>query len=484
MHDLPKLPPENLEAEQALLGTLLANNETWHRVSEIVEPVHFVNALHGRIFETCGRLIEKGQVASVVTLKTYLEHEPAFVEAGGVGFLASLTGASIHVLDSPSMARLIRDLHLRRQIIALGLDAVQAAYNADVQSDAIVQIETLERGLYELVSTGHSEGGLKAASKGLAEFAHVAEAAYRRDGKLTGLSTGFRDLDQILGGLHRSDLIVLAGRPSMGKTALATNIAYNVASAYRTEGEDVADGGVVGFFSLEMAASQLMGRVVAEKSAVPHELIRQAKINNKQMERVLTACTELEHLPFYIDDSAALSLSAIRNRARRFKRQNGLGLIVVDYLQLITPPKRSDGRVNEVSEISRGLKQLAKELDVPVLALSQLSRGVESREDKRPLLSDLRESGSIEQDADVVMFVYRDHYYAERAEPNRGSDESEERFAKRCEAWQTRMARAAGRAEVLISKHRHGPTGIVHMSFDGPYTRFGNVDAPSMSEAA
>ncbi|MBS0219156.1 MAG: replicative DNA helicase [Proteobacteria bacterium] len=479
----PPSPPANIEAEQSILGSLLMNNALHARISEFLEPVHFANQLHGKIFDTIGRLVNAGQLASVVSLRTYLDSDEA-MKAAGPAMLADLATASMHAIDAVQLAKLVRDLALRRQIIALSSDAMQAAYTSDPDVDALAQIEGLERGLYDLASHGQSEGGFKTAANGIAGFADMAEAAYRRDGQITGLATGFRDLDAILGGLHKSDLIILAGRPAMGKSALATNIGFNVAKAHRIEdrnGEQiVADGGVVGFFSLEMSAEQLMGRIVAEHSGVPSGLIRQGKISNRQIERVLESCAALESLPMHVDDGAALSMGQIRARARRFKRQHGLGLIVIDYLQLIqAQQRRNDNRVVEVSEISRGLKTLAKELDVPVLALSQLSRAVEQREDKRPQLSDLRESGSIEQDADVVMFVYRDEYYAERERPERRESETDEHFSRRVTAWETRMAKAAGRAELIIAKHRHGPIGTVHLTFDAPFTRFGTIGEDS-----
>jgi replicative DNA helicase len=308
----------------------------------------------------------------------------------------------------------------------------------------------------------------------------MAEAAFKKDGKVVGASTGFRDIDQILGGLHRSDLVILAGRPSMGKTALATNIAFNAAKAHRTAEQDgvnvTVEGAVVGFFSLEMSSEQLSTRIVSEQAMIPSERIRRGEVSLQEFDTILTIIDELNALPLYIDDTGAPTIASIRNRARRLKRQHGLDLVIVDYLQLIQAPKDVEGRVNQVSEITRGLKSLAKELDVPVIALSQLSRAVEQREDKRPQLADLRDSGSIEQDADVVAFIFRDEYYGQRAEPIRHDDEGDQRFSERSNRWHERMAKAAGRAELLIQKQRHGPTGTIHLRFDAALTRFEDVD--------
>lgn len=457
----PPLPnkdlPHSFEAEQSLLGSILINNGTYHRCSELIGARHFADPFHGKLFTAIGTMIDRGQQASAFALKTYVEADPDAKAAGGGRYLASLMAASVHAEDAFQAARVVRDLHVRRQLIAVGLDAVSEAYADSPERTAVEQIEHVERQLYELAVTGETAGGFQSFGRSLTASVKSAEAAHKRSGGLGGLATGLRDIDKILGGLHRSDLIIVAGRPGMGKTALATNIAFNVASAYRTKDADgekqVIDGGVIGFFSLEMSAEQLATRIVSEQAEVPSELIRRGELKSQQFDRLISIATAVESIPLHIDDSGALTVSAIRSRARRLKRQHGLGLIIVDYLQLIgaSGRNRNDNRVNEVSEITRGLKTLAKELDVPVLALSQLSRAVEQRSEKRPQLSDLRDSGSIEQDADVVMFVYREEYY------QREGEKTEE---------------AAGKAEVLIEKHRHGPTGVVHLRFDGRFTRF------------
>jgi replicative DNA helicase len=378
----------------------------------------------------------------------------------------------------------VHDLYLRRQLVDLGEEVVNGAFGGDVDETALHQIENAEKKLFELATTGQTEGGFKPFRAALTEATVAAEAAYHRVGQLTGVASGLFQLDQLLGGLHRSDLIILAGRPSMGKTALATNIAFNAARAYREEhGEDgkpkAVDGAVVGFFSLEMSSEQLATRMLAEQAEVPSEKIRKGELISGDFDKVLSVSQTLEHLNFFIDDTPALSIAALRTRARRLKRTHGLGLLVVDYLQLLNPSGRSrqENRVQEVSEITRGLKTLAKELDVPVLALSQLSRAVEQREDKRPQLADLRESGSIEQDADVVMFVYREEYYLQRGEPTRRAEENDQRFNERHDAWKQRCEQTYGKAEVIVAKQRHGPTGLVRLAFEGQFTKFDNLPA-------
>ena len=372
---------------------------------------------------------------------------------------------------------------MRRELIALGEDMVNDAFEPDLESDANQQIETAEHKLFELATAGQVEGGFQPFRLSLTKAIQQAEAAHKRDGKLSGVTTGLRDLDKKLGGLHPSDLVILAGRPSMGKTALATNIAFNAARAYRTEispagDKTVVDGAVVAFFSLEMSAEQLATQILAERTEISSHKIRQGELLQEEFERLVVAAPELHQLPLYIDDTPALSVSAVRTRARRLARTSGLGLIVIDYLQLLagTAGKRSENRVQEISDITRSLKALAKELKVPVLALSQLSRQVEQREDKRPQLSDLRESGSIEQDSDVVMFIFREQYYLERAEPGRRPEESEEKFNLRYAEWQKRCAEVFNTAETIVAKQRHGPVGTVRLFFDGQYTRFADLD--------
>jgi replicative DNA helicase len=477
-------PPHNFEAEQALLGAILVNNAAYQRVAEFLRPEHFADPLHGKLFDSLSRLIERGQVVSAVTLKTYVEQDEDMKAVGGAAYLARLAAASVHVIDAGAFGRAVHDLYLRRQLIDVGEGMVNGAFGSDVDEMALQQIELAEKKLYDLASSGQIEGGFKPFRAALTEATVAAEAAYHRVGQLTGVATGLLSLDRLLGGLHRSDLIILAGRPSMGKSSLATNIGFNAARAYREEhGEDgrpkVADGAVVGFFSLEMSAEQLATRMISEQAEIPSEKIRKGELISSDFDRVLSVSHELEHLNFFIDDTPALSIAALRTRARRLKRTHGLGLLIIDYLQLLAPSgkTRQENRVQEVSEITRGLKTLAKELDVPVLALSQLSRAVEQREDKRPQLADLRESGSIEQDADVVMFIYRDEYYLMREEPKRRDNETMEHFNQRYDDWRKRGDESSGKAEVIVAKQRHGPVGIVHLAFEGQYTKFDNLPA-------
>jgi replicative DNA helicase len=479
-------PPHNFEAEQALLGAILVNNAAYQRVAEFLRPEHFADPLHGKLFDSLSKLIERGQVVSAVTLKTYVENDEDMKTVGGSAYLAQLASASVHVIDAAAFGRAIHDLYLRRQLIDLGEGVVNGAFAGNVDETALQQIEVAEKKLYDLATTGQTEGGFKSFRVSLTEAMVAAEAAYHRAGQLNGVATGLFQLDQLLGGLHRSDLIILAARPAMGKSALATNIGFNAAKSYREEIVDgapkVVDGAVVGFFSLEMSAEQLATRMLSEQAELPSEKIRKGELLPPDFDRVMNISRELEHLNFFIDDTPALSIAGLRTRARRLKRTHGLGLIIVDYLQLLAPSgkSRQENRVQEVSEITRGLKTLAKELDVPVVALSQLSRAVEQREDKRPQLADLRESGSIEQDADVVMFIYRDDYYLMREEPKRRDNETNDHFNQRLDDWKQRCEQNYGKAEVIIAKQRHGPTGIVRLAFEGQFTKFGNlpVDEP------
>jgi replicative DNA helicase len=478
-----RTPPHNFEAEQALLGTLLMNNRAIEAVAEFLRPEHFADAVHGRIYDACLALSMRNQIANPVTLKTYLAGDPGLAELGGDAYLARLAGAGTTIINAKDYGRLVFDLHLRRELIALGEDMVNDAFEPDIEIGANDQIEVAEQRLFDLATTGQAEGGFRSFNLSVKGAIEQAEAAHKREGGLSGVTTGLRDLDRKLGGLHPSDLIILAGRPSMGKTALATNIAFSAARALRMErtesGETkVIDGAVVAFFSLEMSAEQLATRILSERAEIPSHKIRQGELNQEEFERLVAVSQEFQNLSLYIDDTPALSVSALRTRARRLKRTQQLGLVVIDYLQLLsgTAGKRAENRVQEISDITRGLKALAKELHVPVLALSQLSRQVENREDKRPQLSDLRESGSIEQDSDVVMFVFREQYYLERAEPGRRPDESEEKFNARHADWQKRTQEAWNTAEAIIAKQRHGPVGTVKLFFEGQYTKFADLD--------
>ncbi len=467
-----RVPPHNVEAEQALIGAVLVNNDAFDRVSDFLKPDHFSEELHRRIFDIASQLIRAGKVATPVTLKTFLgDHD-----LGGVTvpqYLARLAAEATSVINAEDYGRTIYDLAVRRNLINIGEEIVNAAYDSPVDAQPREQIEEAERRLYSIAEQGRYDGGFVRFSDALTQAVDMAAKAYERDGKLAGISTGLIDLDQKMGGLQRSDLVIVAGRPGMGKTALATNIAFNIAKAYeftiRPDGtHETTNGGIVGFFSLEMAAEQLATRIIAEQSGVPGYRIRRGDLNDQEFHRIADAARQMQSIPFYIDQTGGISIGQLAARARRLKRQKGLDLLVVDYLQLLSGSKsKGENRVQELTEITTGLKALAKELNVPIMALSQLSRQVENRDDKRPQLSDLRESGSIEQDADVVVFVYREEYYINGKQPAPGTEEHVK--------WQTDMERVHGKAEIIIGKQRHGPTGTVQLAFEAEMTRFGNL---------
>ena len=469
-----RTPPHNLEAEQALLGAILVNNDACDRVTGFLTPEHFFEAVHARIFEALANLIKAGRLASPVTLKTQFERDETLKEIGGAAYLARLAASATTIINAEEYGRTIYELATRRRLIEIGTDVVNGAFDMPVETQSRDLIETAEQTLYEIAETGRYGQGFQPFGRALTEAVDRAASAYQRDGGLSGISSGLKDLDEKMGGLQASDLIVLAGRPAMGKTALATNIAYHVARNYKADHQadgsvKVTDGGVVAFFSLEMSAEQLATRIIAEQAAISSERIRRGKIDPQEFERIVEVSRELQSLPLYIDATGGLTIAQLAARARRLKRQRGMGLMVVDYLQLLGGSARraSEGRVQEVSEITTGLKALAKELNVPIVALSQLSRQVENRDDKRPQLADLRESGSIEQDADVVLFIYREEYYLARKEPRPGTAEHI--------TWQDEMNQVTGVAEVIIGKQRHGPTGIVELQFDATLTKFQNL---------
>ena len=470
-------PPQNLEAELALLGAILINNEACDRVSSFLRAEHFSEAIHARIYEAASSLIRMGKLASPVTMKSYFENDATLKEIGGPSYLARLAANATTIINAEEYGRTIHELALRRNLISVGTDIVNEAFDSDVENTARSMIERAETSLYSLAEVDKYGKGFLNFGHALTDAISMAASAYERDGGLSGISTGLRDLDEKLGGLQASDLLILAGRPAMGKTALATNIAYHVARSYRAEIQTdgttkVLDGGIVAFFSLEMSAEQLATRIVAEQSQISSERIRRGKITEDEFNKLVEVSRELQSLPLYIDATGGLTIAQLAARARRMKRQRGMGLIVVDYLQLLAGSSRkaAEGRVQEVSEITVGLKALAKELNVPIIALSQLSRQVENREDKRPQLADLRESGSIEQDADVVMFVYREEYYLSKKEPHVGTPE----YLK----WFEESERAHGKAEVIIGKQRHGPTGVVELQFEAQLTKFQNLVRP------
>ncbi|MBK5961678.1 replicative DNA helicase [Rhodoplanes elegans] len=466
--------PHNIEVEQALLGAILVNNEAFYRVSDFLEPRHFFEPIHQKVFELATSLIRAGKTATPVTLKTFLPADLDVAGLTGSQYLARLAAEATTVINAMDYGRTIYDLALRRALIGIGEDLVNEAYDSPVDSSPRDQIESAEKSLFELAESGRYDGGFQRFAQALTSAVDMAAQAYQRDGSLSGIATGLKDLDRMMGGLQHSDLIVLAGRPGMGKTSLATNIAYNVARAWeggvRPDGRiESVNGGIVGFFSLEMSCEQLATRIIAEQTEIPSYKIRRGEIEAHEFDRIAEAARVMEEVPLYIDETGGISIAQLAARARRLKRQRGLDLLVIDYIQLLSGSSKraSEGRVQEITEITTGLKALAKELAVPIIALSQLSRQVESRDDKRPQLSDLRESGSIEQDADVVIFVFREEYYLKNKEPRPGTEEHYK--------WQTEMDAVHGKAEVIIGKQRHGPTGTVQLQFKAEVTRFADL---------
>ena len=463
--------PQNVEAEAALLGALMVDNRLVEDTQLKLKPHHFFEPLHGRIYEAILKLTDSNRVANPVTLRPLFEADESIKELGGPAYLAQLTGSGAAVIGARDFAQQIYDLALLRALIGVGRDLVEGALDTSEDVAPLAQIERAETELYRVAEEGGAEGRAKSFSDATKEALEMAERALNSGGHLSGFTTGLESLNAKIGGLHKSDLIIVAGRPGMGKSALGTNIAFAAARRFLADMQDGIEapksaGAPVALFSLEMSADQLATRILAEQSGISSENLRMGRISQQEFRQLARAAAELQSLPLYIDDTPGLTIAALRTRARRLKRQRGIGLVVVDYLQLLQGTSKSgdSNRVQEISEISRGLKQLAKEIDVPVIGLSQLSRAVEQREDKRPQLSDLRESGSIEQDADIVLFIYREDYYLAAKQPA----EDHPDFA----AWQEEMGRAYGRAEVIVAKQRHGATGKVRLRFDSRITKF------------
>lgn len=467
--------PHNVEAEQALLGALLIDNRLVEDVQVKLRPEHFFEELHGRIYAAILRTVDRNLVANPVTLKPLFDKDEAMAELGGPAYLATLAANTAALFGARDFAQQIYDLAVLRELIRVGRSMVDQAIDLSRDIDPQGQIQEAEIALYKVAEQGEVSGGMKDFRDAARIAVEIAEKAYKSGGHLSGITTGLTGLNEKMGGLHNSDLIILAGRPGMGKTALATNMAFAAAQRLRRDlatgiPAEKSAGAAVAFFSLEMSADQLATRILAEESGISGELLRMGKISEQQFLKLARAAQELEDLPLYIDDTPGLTIAALRTRARRLKRQKGIGLIVVDYLQLLTGSAKAGGdgnRVQELSEITRGLKTLAKELNVPVIALSQLSRQVENREDKRPQLSDLRESGSIEQDADIVLFVYREEYYLAQKKPEDGTPKFTE--------WMEKAERIRGRAEVIVAKQRHGATGIVNVHFHKETTKFSDL---------
>lgn len=465
--------PANIEAEQALLGVLLYDNGAYERLSDSLQATHFFEPFHGRLYGAIQTHVRRGHLAEPILMAEQFQRDPAFEELGGVRYLADMVDRAPPAANARDYARVIYDLALRRDLIRIGGEIAANAHAGDPDLSGREQIEAAEQQLYALAETGSVSNGFMSFSDSLAGAVTMAAEAYSREGGLSGLSTGLRDMDKMLGGLHPSDLVILAARPSMGKTSLGANIAFNVARRYAWEptldgGRKTVDGGVVAFFSLEMSAEQLAMRLLAEVTRIPSDLIRKGEIKASEFGEIRDGAAEIGEAPLYIDATGGISIGKLAARARRLKRTVGLDLIVVDYLQLVTGGEgRVENRVQEVSQITQGLKSLAKELAVPILALAQLSRQVENRDDKRPQLSDLRESGSIEQDADVVMFIYREAYYLGRVEPKDATIEHQE--------WTEKLDQIRNVAEVIIGKQRHGPIGTIKLHYDENITKFSDL---------
>ena len=479
--------PSNIEAEAALLGAMMIDNRIAEDVMTKLRPEHFFEPLHGRIYAAIEMLVGDNRLATPVTLRPMFTQDAAMQELGGPAYLAQLTANPAGLIGARAFADQIYDLAMLRALVGVGRGMVEGALDTSEDIDPLKQIEVAELKLYEVAEKGGGEGSVKSFIRAATVAVKGAERAKNSGGGISGITTGLTDLNASTGGFNRSDLLILAGRPGMGKTSLATNIAFNAAWRWMRDmeagiPEDKTIGAPVAFFSLEMSADQLAGRILSERSEIVSEKLRTGHISMSEFQRFADAARELENLPLYIDDTPGLTIAALRTRARRMKRQYKIGMVVVDYLQLLQGSAKSsgDGRVQEISEISRGLKTLAKELHVPVLALSQLSRAVESREDKRPQLSDLRESGSIEQDADIVLFVYRDEYYHDFKAPKAPDGNSSAEDIQKYQDWQEEQLRVANRATVIIAKQRHGATGFVDLRFDRQFTKFSDLaEAPA-----
>ena len=462
--------PYNEDAEKQLLGAIFINNESYFKVSDFLQPSHFYLQPHQDIYEKIAKVIQMGKVASPITLQPFYSTKEQIADMPAVQYLVEIAKNPTALINVRDYGQTIYELALRRGLIQIGEEMVNLAFDSPIENSPATQIEDAEKQLYQLIESGSNLKGFIPFPDALTLTIEMAAHAYQRDSKLTGISTGLVDIDKKMGGLQPSDLVVIAGRPGMGKTSLATNIAYNVASSYRSETqadgtEKTIEGGIVGFFSLEMSAEQLSTRIVSEQTEIPSTDIRRGEIKQEQYDKIVEFSRQCENLPLFVEETGGISIGALVSRARRLKRQKGLDLIVVDYIQLLSSAGKYQGnRVQEVAEITTGLKALAKELNIPIIAISQLSRQVESRDNKRPQLSDLRESGAIEQDADVVLFIYREEYYVENDKP----DENSEKYAE----WEQRLERVKNIAEVIIAKQRHGPTGTINMAFHGEYTRF------------
>jgi len=471
----------NIDAEIALIGCLLWDNRNFEKISDFLDESHFVEQNHQLIFKQIRELLNKNILVSPITLKNYLSENEFGFEI--TKYLNQIKDSSPSTQNTFQYAKIIYELHIKRSLIGIGQNIIQETFGIHTENTGETLIENAENDLYNLSNTGSAERKYSKFGDSLKDAVNIINEAFKREGKIAGVSSGLRDLDIKLGGLHKSDLVIIAGRPSMGKTALGTNIAFNVAKNFKEKIDEfgnskLIDGGKVAFFSLEMSSEQLATRILAEQTKISGDKMRKAELSKDDFKKIAKATSELEDLDLFIDDNPILTIATLRARARRLQRLYGINLIIVDYLQLMSSSNKSknEGRVQEISEITRGLKAIAKELDIPIIALSQLSRQVEQREDKRPLLSDLRESGTIEQDSDVVMFIFRESYYLERMEPIKKPEESEEKYLERTSRWQELCEKAHNTAEIIIAKQRHGPIGTIKTHFESNYTKFSDLN--------
>ena len=472
---------QNFDAEIAVIGCLLWDNKSYEKIADFLIEDHFIDLNNKNIFKTIKRLLDKNILVTPITLKNYLEENDKD-SFDNYTYLNQIKDSAPSTQNAYQYARLLYDLHIKRSLIGIGKNIIQDTISNEEDLEGINLIENAENDLYNLSQTGSSDRKYSLFGESLKKAIDIIDQSFKREGKIAGLPSGLKDLDKKLGGFHNSDLIIIAGRPSMGKTALGTNIAFNAAKKFKEKEDEFGnkttiDGGKIAFFSLEMSSEQLATRVLAEQSKISGDKMRKAELNKEDFKKIAKVSSELENLNLVIDDNPILTISSLRARARRLKRLYDIDMIIIDYLQLMSGSQnvKNDGRVQEISEITRGLKAIAKELNIPIIALSQLSRQVEQREDKRPLLSDLRESGTIEQDSDVVMFIFRESYYLERMEPIKKPDEQNDRYNERHQRWRELCESRYNIADIIIAKQRHGPTGAIKTHFDPNFTKFSDL---------
>ena len=472
----------NIEAEIALIGCLLRDNNFYEKIGEFLLPEHFTNPLNAKLFSIISKLVNQNMLVSPITLKNYFSTSKEDYNIEVFDYLKQIKDSTPSMINAYNYGKIIYDLHIKRSLIQVGQKIIDKANNKDTESDGTNQIEEAEENLFNLSQAGNYERKYFTFNEALKDAVDTIDLAFKKDGKIAGTATGLNDLDLKLGGLHNSDLIIIAGRPSMGKTALGTTIAFNIAKMFKEEKNEFnelvkSQGGKVALFSLEMSAQQLATRLLSSQSNISSDRMRRANYSKEDLKNIYSASEDIQNLDIFIDDNPMLTIPALRTRARRLFRKHNIDVIIIDYLQLMSGSdnKRNDGRVQEISEITRGLKSIAKELNIPIIALSQLSRQVEQREDKRPLLSDLRESGTIEQDSDVVIFIYRESYYLERSEPIRKIGEDENKYLREHQQWVESNEKCHNIAELIIAKQRHGPVGTIKVHFEGSLTKFQNL---------